>query len=173
MHALVIDNTIQAVASQPPTSARRLDTGEWVLGLRAAAVELQEACGYFQVTDTARPSDTPTTTFDNTVELVQGVPTVVWVERPKTSAEQAETAAATNHQTIEAAITAALVQLDAIINSPAIPAVPSGTMTAAQLSNEVRSLRNSAQQTRAAVQDIARTLKRTIRLVRGDFTGTD
>ena len=94
-YAYITDATINAEAGNVPTAARRLDDGRWVLALRDASVELQEACGWFAVTDTPRPPDTPTTTHDRTVELVNNVPTVVWTERPKTQAElDAEQAAA-------------------------------------------------------------------------------
>lgn len=85
-YALVRSNVIEAVGGLP-RAARRLDTAEWVLGLRDAPVELQQACGYFAVVDTAKPADTPTTTHDRSVELVDGTPTVVWTERPKTADE--------------------------------------------------------------------------------------
>ena len=86
MHAYVTDGTIQAVG-RLPRSARRLDTGQWILGLHDASVNLQQACGWYEVMDTDRPDDSPTTTHDRTVELVDGVPTVVWTERPLTDEE--------------------------------------------------------------------------------------
>lgn len=78
-----------------------------------------------------------------------------------------------NRITIEAAITQALADLDALIAAPAVPVLPDGTYTTAQASNHLRTLRNYVQQNRAGAQQVARTLKRTIRLVRGDFDGTD
>ena len=88
-YAQVTAGTITAVQGQPPVAARRLDTQQWVLGLRDADPAVQEACGWFQVTDTTRPEDTPTTTHDRTLELIANVPTVVWVERAKTADELA------------------------------------------------------------------------------------
>ena len=85
MHAHVIDNTI--VATGLPGSARRLDTGDWVLALGDADTATQEACGWYEVVDTPRPDDTDTTTHDQSYELVDGVPTVVWTERAKTDDE--------------------------------------------------------------------------------------
>lgn len=70
-----------------PYSARRLDTGDWVLGLRDADPSLQQATGWYEVVDTPRPDDTPTTTHDRSVELVAGIPTVTWTERPFTAEE--------------------------------------------------------------------------------------
>jgi hypothetical protein len=81
MYAQITANTITAESAQVPQSARRLDTGQWVLGLRDASVATQQACGWFAVNDVARPADTDTTTHDRSVELVAGAPTVVWTER--------------------------------------------------------------------------------------------
>ena len=78
-----------------------------------------------------------------------------------------------NKATIEQAIEASLVRLQELVDAPALPTPPNGTMTNAVLSDVVRSLRNHAQDTRAGAQEVALTLKRTIRLVRGDFDGTD
>ena len=93
-YAQVTDNTITTVAGRLPNAARRLDSRAWVLGFPTAPVELQEACGWFPVVDVARPADTPTTTFDRTVELVDGVPTVVWTQRAWTVDELAARTAA-------------------------------------------------------------------------------
>lgn len=85
--ALVKDNSISAIG-RIPDSARRLDNGRWVLGLRDAAEEFQKSCGWFVITETQRPEDTETATYDRSVELVNGTPTVVWVQREKTQTEQ-------------------------------------------------------------------------------------
>jgi hypothetical protein len=91
--AQVTNDTITTIG-RLPSAARRLDNGNWVLGLPDASVELQEACGWFPLVTVDRPADTETTTFDRTVELVAGLPTVVWTERPKTQAELDAAAAA-------------------------------------------------------------------------------
>ena len=78
-----------------------------------------------------------------------------------------------NASIIDTAITDALAELDTLIAAPALPAVPDGNMTNAQLSDVVRALRDQAQQTRAGAQRVAATLKQTIRLVRGDFDDID
>lgn len=86
MHASVIDGQIVATGSLP-AAARRLDTGQWVLNLADAPVEIREACGWYDVVDVERPPDTDTTTFDRTVEIVDGVPTMVWTEVEKPEPE--------------------------------------------------------------------------------------
>lgn len=83
-----------------PPSARRLDDGKWVLGLADAPEALKAACGYLPVVDVARPADTATHTFDRSVVLSAGVPTVVWTQRPLSVPELSERAAATNSVTI-------------------------------------------------------------------------
>ena len=78
-----------------------------------------------------------------------------------------------NRPIIEAAIVAALAELDALIAAPAVATVPAGTLTTAQLSTAMREMRDAVQANRAGAQKVAATLKRTIRLVRGDFDGID
>jgi hypothetical protein len=92
-YALVDNGQIESVGPLP-VAARRQDTSEWVMGLRDAPVDLQQATGWYEVVDTARPADTPTTTHDRTVELAAGTPTVVWTERNKTQTELDDQAAA-------------------------------------------------------------------------------
>ena len=93
--AQVTANTITAISGSVPVAARRLDTGDWVLGLRDAPTALQEACGWYTVADVARPPDTPTTRFERSFEMVATVATMVWTAVPKTQVEQdAETDAA-------------------------------------------------------------------------------
>ena len=144
-YALVTNSTIQAVQGRPPTSARRLDSGNWVLGLRTAPAALQQACGWWEITDTPRPDDTATTTHDRTVELVAGVPTVVWTERDKTQAELDAEAKATREQQIRGSVADYLSATDTFlaITSP----------TQAQVLAQVR--RNAQ-----ALQGIAKLLVR-------------
>ena len=72
---------------QLPRSARRLDTNQWVMGLATAPVDAQQACGWYEIVTTDKPDDTDTTTHDRSIELVNGVPTIVWTERDKTADE--------------------------------------------------------------------------------------
>ena len=106
--AKVIDNNITKLANRLPGTAQRLDNDGWVLALDTADTATQEACGWFQVDDTAvRPTDTATTTSNRTVELVGGVPTVVWVGRNKSDGELAgEAVAAAEKSASDAAVVA-------------------------------------------------------------------
>ena len=52
--------------------------------------------GWYEVTTVPRPPDTADTTWDYTVEVVDGAPTEVWTERPKTPDETASAEASAN-----------------------------------------------------------------------------
>ena len=86
MFAYVVDGVIEMMG-QLPSSARRLDTQEWVMGLAAADVELQEACGWFVVVQVAPPTVTETQRAELSVVLVEGRPTEVWTIRAETAEE--------------------------------------------------------------------------------------
>lgn len=159
-YALVVGNTIQSVGGLPQ-SARRIDTGQWVMGLPSAPAELVAACGYLPVVQVARPADTPTTTFDRAVTLDGGVPTETWTERPKTQAELDGEAAQTNRQAVIAAIKAALADLDLVIaDTTAYIDLP--TPTNAQAVAQVRDLC-------LAVRVLARNERRLVRLAADDL----
>jgi hypothetical protein len=115
-YALVDDGTIEAEGALPQ-SARRLDTGQWVMGLRDAPVELQEATGWFEVTDVDKPADTATHTYDRSITLVAGVPTVTWTQRLKTAEEVAAATATTNQASIVTNLLADLVAIQAAIDA--------------------------------------------------------
>ena len=114
-YALVTDGTIDAIQGNVPTAARRLDTGEWVMGLRHADPDTQRATGWYKVQNTDRPADTPTTTHERSVEMVDHgegpVPTVVWTERDKTQAEQDGEAEEADRETDRQQLTADLTKV--------------------------------------------------------------
>lgn len=128
------------------------------------------AHGYFPLIEVARPSP------DHARSVMRDGDTFVevWTFDPEREAARlaAETAA-TNATTVDQAISAALAELQQIADAPAVPDVPDGTLTAAQVSNILRGLRDETQRNRARLQRVARTLRHTIRLVRGDFDGVD
>lgn len=169
--AQVTDTTITTISGRLPNRARRIDNDNWIEAFPDASVALREACGWYEIIDVPRPADTATTTHDRTVEIVNGTPTVVWTPRPKTQSELDAETAQTNRTAIDDAITAALAELQQIVDFPAVGAVPDGTMTTAQLSNVMRAMRTAVQENRTGVQRVAATLRQTIRLVRGDFDG--
>ena len=128
-YAYVTSNTVNAEAGRVPVAARRLDTGQWVLGLRDASVELQEACGWFAVTDTPRPADTDTDTHDRSVELIPG-PTVVWTERPWTPDELAGRVAAAESTARRTTLQAAMSTLRQWSDEAQATTVTTGNNTA-------------------------------------------
>jgi hypothetical protein len=98
-HALVVDDVIESVGALP-SSARRLDNGDWVMNLKGAGDVLQQECGWFPVVEGPRPPDTVDTTYDWSIELVNDFPSRVWTARPKTQAELDKDGKAENHTTI-------------------------------------------------------------------------
>jgi hypothetical protein len=100
-YALVDGDTIESEHGSLPESARRLDTGDWVLGLREyGTVEQQQACGYFEVVDTPRPADTATDTYVRSLELV------------------AEASLRSNPQTHIDVLVASLAALQTLVDTP-------------------------------------------------------
>lgn len=87
-YALVIDGQIQRT-TRLPRAAKRLDTGEEV-DLSDADQATREACGWYEIVKTQRPVDTEAVVHGGSVELVEGVPTLVWPARARTPAERAE-----------------------------------------------------------------------------------
>ena len=57
--------------------------------IKAMTEEELALIGWYVLEDVPQPPDTSTTTYDLTVETVEGVPHIVWVERPKTNEELA------------------------------------------------------------------------------------
>lgn len=149
-YALVTNGAIQSLG-RLPSSARRLDTGQWVMGLAIAPVAMQQACGWFAVADTPRPADTATTTFDRSVELVDNTPTVVWTERAKTQAELDAEANTTNRATIEDRARTALATNRTFLGLSS----PTNAQNAAQ------------------IKALTRQMNGVIRLLLGQLDGTD
>lgn len=91
-YALVQNDTIIEVGFPPPV----WNDGERDWDTRPMTdAELAEL-GWLVVVTTERPPNTDTTTFDYSVELIGGVPTEVWTERPWTAEELAAAESADN-----------------------------------------------------------------------------
>lgn len=153
-HALVIDGQVQRIGLPP--SARRLDTGEWVMGLATAPVELVKATGHFPIVE-QRPALGVNQTYGPPAYTVRSDD--VLAAYPAI----AEPTEVTNERAIREQVVLALSMLQGIIDTPNLPG---GTLTGVQLSNAARG--NQTQ-----VKDMARILRRLIRLVTNDFSGTD
>ena len=164
MHALVVDSTVQSVGALP-RSARRLDTGQWVMGLATAPVAAQQACGYHEVVRNPRPDNTPTTTWDRSVEWTGTQVVETWTERDKTAEEvQAEQEAA-NQTAMTAATAEALDDLATLIDATTAYidlADPSQQETVQQVTVNAR-----------AARELAQNQRKIIRLVVGLFDAAD
>lgn len=124
---------------------------------------------WYPVAESDRPAATGRATHDRSYSFDGQTVTVTWTERPWTADETEARRLAANHAAIAQAIDAAITQLDTLIAAPAVDTVPAGTLTAAQLSNIARAMRDAVQANRAGAQQVALILKRTIKLVRGDY----
>jgi hypothetical protein len=89
MYAIIKDNAIESIGSRP--KAYRNHTG-----LQYATDEQLAVLGILPVVDTPRPADTATHTTERSVELVAGIPTVVWTSVAWTAAELAQRARSAN-----------------------------------------------------------------------------
>ncbi len=176
-YALVINNAVTAEQGALPDSARRLDTQQWVLGLPAAGVTLQHACGWYAVTDVAKPADTPTVTTDRSLTLVAGVPTVTWTSRPKTQAEIDSATAAANQATIQTQAQGALATNTTALGLPdPTPGnttyLAIGSPTNVQVTAQVRALTQQNNALSAQVVALTQQNNKLIRLALGLFDST-
>lgn len=147
-YAYVENSVIQREVSDLPATGVRQDTGQYVLALPTAPVQDQQACGWFVVDNSAvRPEDTATDTYDRTLQLVGDVPTVSWVQRPKTQGEVDREKTETRKASVEDKVQTALTRLDQIIG-----AADATTVDLTRFN-----------QLQDAVQDIARYQKHIIR----------
>ena len=151
MYAQVTANEVTTTAGRLPGAARRLDTREWVMGLDTAPTDLQQACGWYTVTDTTRPADDATTTYDRSVTWDGTNATVTWTARPKTQAELDADTQTTNRTTIQTQAKTALA------NNRTYLAI--ATPTTAQM--------------RAQIDALTRQHQGMIRLLLGQLDGTN
>ena len=114
-YALITNDQIDATLGNPPTGARRLDTGAWVTPPKDGwTPALLAACGWLPVVEVPRPADTETTPSDPApVALVAGVPTQQWAVRPWTEAELAAKAAQSAYDAQRATVKAIINDLRA------------------------------------------------------------
>lgn len=110
------------------------------------------AAGWLPVVDVAKPDDTATDTYDRSVTLVAGVPTVTWTSRPWTVEELAAQAAAANEVAIDSALATDLAAMQAILDQTNA------------------NLRTDPSQ---EIKDLARVARRLIRKVERLLDGTD
>lgn len=70
----------------PPTEGT-LPDGRTVSGITPTNLDMLAACGWHPVTDTPRPDDTDTDTYERSIVNEAGTWTVVWTPRPWTADE--------------------------------------------------------------------------------------
>jgi hypothetical protein len=147
MYAIVVDNAIVSVTGRP--RAWRNHTG-----LQYATDEQLAAIGILPVVDTPQPADTATHTFDRSVQLVAGVPTVVWTQRAWTADELTSRTRAINNAALTdlQVLQAKIAEIKSFLTDPdvvAAEAQPNATPLTAQQQNRfnkavARQLRRNA-----------------------------
>jgi hypothetical protein len=112
MYALVLDGVIEAIRKPRRSGELKLSDGKLLRPPESGwTTSLAAACGFVPIVDPGPPVITPLQTFDpHTVEMIGGVPTIVYHVRDKTPEELAAEALATSR----AANTAALTDLETI-----------------------------------------------------------
>lgn len=99
-YAFVQDDV--ATPGSLPKSARKLSTGEWVMGLATAPVELVEACGWYVITPVAAPAyNAATHKLEQTVTVQTGRPVQTWSVVVLNAAELLEVARNATAATLE------------------------------------------------------------------------
>jgi hypothetical protein len=112
---------------------------------------LAALCGFVVVVQVAKPADTATDTFDRSVTLPAGVPTVTWTQRPWTAGELADRQATVNRSAITTNLAQDMADIQLIIDS-----------TNASINS------NPA----VAIKALARMMRRLGRFAVNDLTGT-
>ena len=112
-YALIINNE-KITLGNPPTGARRLDTGAWVTPPKDGwTPDLLAACGWHEVTETPRPEPAEGGVWESTVELVDGLPVRVWTWRAWTAEELAAQEAAAAYEAQRILVKAIITDLRA------------------------------------------------------------
>jgi hypothetical protein len=120
-YALVQNDLIVNPGPMPPV----WNDGQRDWDMRALSDEELAVLGWFPIVYLDRPPNTPTTTWDSSLMVVDGVPTYVWTERPWTDAELARDEASQNSSQIRAESAEAVDALIAVVERL-------NTLTAAQ-----------------------------------------
>jgi len=124
--------------------------------------------GWHEVNEPARPADTTAATWDRgPVELINGVPTLTWVERAWTQAELAARTAAANEQTLRDGIAAEITTLKTSIDTLKTGVL--GTTNATINGSPASYIKDTAR----AVRTTERSLIRVLKLISGAVADTD
>lgn len=140
------------VARNPGRLEQKVSDGAWLSAPDGVwTAELAALCGFIPIVETPKPADTQTTTTDRTVQLVDGTPTVVWVERAWSQSELDAKATSANSDLIRSQAEAALAN--------------NGTYLAITSPSQAQVV--------AQVNALTRQVNKLIRLALGKFDGTD
>jgi hypothetical protein len=167
MFVQIVNNAIvpDTLTNRLPLAARRLDNGDWVLGLRDADSVKQQSTGWYEVVETNSPVVTETQRAESTIELVNNVPTRVWTIRAETAEETTNRIRVENKsilQDVEAALN--FIQANEAYltwyNSGSIQTIINGTgnLTSAQLSEAIRRLAPQVERLTRGVNRLTRLL---------------
>jgi len=112
-YAKIINGSIDEVKSKLPNGDRELIGGAWVMPYRAEwSSDQLAACGWFEISQTVKPEGPAV----RSIELLEGVPTVVWTERELTAGEVEQAAKREAKREAKQAAKAAGVGLGRIAN---------------------------------------------------------
>lgn len=83
MYALVKEGEIFVISSSIPPTATSLATGEVITPTDGIwTTEQAIECGWYTVIENIQPTPQPGIAYENSHQVIDGVPTLVWTERP-------------------------------------------------------------------------------------------
>ena len=155
MHAQIVDGTIVATRATPTGGA--WEDEQWLDFTDPATLAAWEARhGWTLVVETPQPQDTDTVKHDESVVLVDGVPTQTWTARPWNAAETAERAAREARIADRAKVKAIITELQAEkVRADAVIAKANNTITGGDTKDVARAAKRIAD----AAIDLARFVK--------------
>jgi hypothetical protein len=172
MHALIENNVITALRDAPAGGA--WEDGEWLDFTDPATLAAwEERHGWVPVTETPRPKDTDTTKHDESVRLIDGIPTQWWKARPWNAEEVGERddrlARAADRAAVRALVAginasideakAAKVAAQAVLDAVAPTTVPQTWTRVKDLARAVRDTDNALIGAEQGVKAVAKYLK--------------
>lgn len=136
----------------PPRLVRDPATGDIVADFTLSDSRTPEAyasVGWFEIQEVDEPRESEAGTWEDSIKVVNGIPTQVWTLRPWSAEELTAKAAEKAEKTIEDALDTALTDLQTIIDTP-----------------------NASLSAAPAIKTIARAVRRLIRLQLRRLDGT-
>lgn len=110
----LVENGVIIDVGQPPDLVWDDATSSWLSSTRGPLADF----GWLAVVEVTRPADTPTTTWEHTYALIEGVPTEVWTERTLSAEELvARTQAANEAEIGDKIVTVDMPAMQAILDA--------------------------------------------------------